>query len=220
MGQQDAVEDRPETLLPARQPIAIIRLPDLTHAVSLSRALVEGGIRVLEFTLTNRTALSALERVRADLPAEVLVGAGTVLDAEEARTSILSGAQFLVTPAYLPAVVAHGRQAGTPVLCGALTPTEILAAWQAGAALVKVFPAGRLGPSYIKDVRGPLPKIPLVPTGGVDLDNCAAFLDAGAYTVAVGSSLIDLPLVAAQDWQGLTARARQFVEVCATTLRA
>jgi 2-dehydro-3-deoxyphosphogluconate aldolase / (4S)-4-hydroxy-2-oxoglutarate aldolase len=95
-----------------------------------------------------------------------------------------------------------------------LTPTEILAAWQAGANLVKVFPAGRLGPSYIKDILGPLPDIPLVPTGGIDLDNCASFLDAGAYTVAVGSSLLDRQLIEHQDWPGLTALARRFMHAC------
>jgi 2-dehydro-3-deoxyphosphogluconate aldolase/(4S)-4-hydroxy-2-oxoglutarate aldolase len=191
-----------------------VRLPDLTDAVPLSLALAEGGIRALEFTLTNPAALSAIEQVRSTLPADVLVGAGTVLDAERARASVLSGAQFLVTPAYLPVVIDSGHESSVPVLCGALTPTEILTAWQAGATLVKVFPAGRLGPSYIKDVRGPLPDIPLVPTGGIDLDNCAAFLNAGAYTVAVGGSLMDHQLLARRDWGGLTELARRYVRAC------
>jgi 2-dehydro-3-deoxyphosphogluconate aldolase / (4S)-4-hydroxy-2-oxoglutarate aldolase len=155
--------------------------------------------------------------VRAILPAGVLVGAGTVLDADSARASVLSGAQFLVTPAFLPDVIACGRESAVPVICGALTPTEILSAWKAGAALVKVFPAGRLGPSYIKDILSPLPNIPLVPTGGVDLENCAAFLDAGAYTVAVGSSLLDRQLVQDRDWRGLTALAGRFLRACQGT---
>lgn len=217
MGNDLGTAAEPENLLPPRQPIAIIRLPDLTHAVPLSLALVEGGIRALEFTLTNRAAHAAVEEVRAILPAGVLVGAGTVLDVDSARASVVSGAQFLVTPAFLPEVIACGRESGVPVICGALTPTEILSVWQAGAALVKVFPAGRLGPSYIMDILGPLPNIPLVPTGGVDLENCAAFLDAGAYTVAVGSSLLDRQLVKDRDWQGLTALAGRFVRACQGT---
>lgn len=217
MAERGAGEGTPGTLLLPRQPIVIVRLPDLKHAVPLSRALVAGGIRAIEFTLTNRTAVAAIEQVREALQEEVLIGAGTVLEVEDARRSILAGAQFLVTPTYLPAVIACGREHGLPVVCGAFTPTEILVAWQSGATLVKVFPAGRLGPAYIKDIRGPLPDIPLVPTGGVDLHNCAAFLDAGAYTVAVGSSLVDQQHVDGGDWQGMSARARRFVETCAPT---
>jgi len=218
MREHDVTEGTVRTLLPPRQPIAIVRLLDLTHAAPLGRALVEGGIRAIEFTLTNRAAFTVIEEVRAALPDGVLVGAGTVLDAEDALISILAGAQFLVTPAYLPAVIDCGRAHGIPVVCGALTPTEILAAWQGGADLVKVFPVGRLGPAYVKDLRGPLPDIPLVPTGGVNLENCAAFLDAGAYTVAVGSSLVDPQRVAQEDWQSLSALARRFVEMCAPTV--
>jgi 2-dehydro-3-deoxyphosphogluconate aldolase/(4S)-4-hydroxy-2-oxoglutarate aldolase len=207
---------RPGNLLAPRQPIAIVRLPDLAHAVSITRALVEGGMRAIEFTLTNRTALAAIAQVRAALNEQVRIGAGTVLNAEDARSCILAGAQFLVTPAYLPAVIDCGREHGISVVCGAFTPTEILAAWQAGADLVKVFPVGRLGPSYIKDIRGPLPDIPLIPTGGVDLHNCGAFLDAGAYTVGVGSSLVSEQLVSQLDWRGLTVLADQFVRACST----
>jgi 2-dehydro-3-deoxyphosphogluconate aldolase/(4S)-4-hydroxy-2-oxoglutarate aldolase len=190
-------------------------LSDLTHALPLTRALVEGGIRSIEFTLTNRDSLEAIKQVRASLQEDVVVGAGTVLTAEDARDSIQAGAQFLVTPAFLPVVIGTGREHTVPVVSGAFTPTEILAAWQSGADLVKVFPAGRVGPSYIKDVLGPLPDIPLVPTGGVDLHNCGAFLKAGAYTVAVGSSLVREQLVARQDWPGLRALAHQFVRACA-----
>ncbi|GAC1350099.1 MAG: bifunctional 4-hydroxy-2-oxoglutarate aldolase/2-dehydro-3-deoxy-phosphogluconate aldolase [Ktedonobacteraceae bacterium] len=197
-----------------RSPIAIVRLDDLEQAVEISRALLAGGIVAQEFTLTNPRALEALAQVKKKLPGELLLGAGTVLDAEMARSSIAAGAEFLVTPAFLVDVIAVGRSAGIPVLCGAFTPTEILGAWRAGADLVKVFPAGGIGPAYINDVLGPLPTIPLVPTGGVNLDNCAAFLAAGAYTVAIGSSLVNKELVRRQDWPALIELARRYVQAC------
>jgi 2-dehydro-3-deoxyphosphogluconate aldolase/(4S)-4-hydroxy-2-oxoglutarate aldolase len=198
-----------------RQPIAIVRLDDLEQAVEISRALLAGGITAQEFTLTNPHALEALAEVQRELPGELLTGAGTVLDADMAQSALAAGAEFLVTPAFLPDVIMVGRRAGVPVVSGAFTPTEILGAWRAGADLVKVFPAGGVGPAYIKDILGPLPTIPLVPTGGVNLRNCAAFLAAGAYTVAIGSSLVSRELVRQQDWQALTELARQYVRACA-----
>lgn len=203
-----------DLLLERRRPIAIVRLDDLSEAMNISRALQDGGIRALEFTLTNRDAFGAIEQVRAALGDAVQVGAGTVLSAEDARDSIAAGAQFLVTPTYEPDVIAAGQAADVPVACGAFTPTEILTAWRRGAALVKVFPARSLGPSYIKDVLAPLPDLRLVPTGGVSLENCAAFLDAGAYTVALGSNLVDAKLIKQHDWAALTTLARRYVEAC------
>jgi 2-dehydro-3-deoxyphosphogluconate aldolase/(4S)-4-hydroxy-2-oxoglutarate aldolase len=197
-----------------RQPIAIVRLDDLEQVVEISRALLAGGIVVQEFALTNPHALEALAQVQAKLPGELLLGAGTVLDAEMAQSAIAAGASFLVTPTFLPDVIMVGRSAGVPVVSGAFTPTEILGAWRTGADLVKVFPAGGVGPAYIKDVLGPLPTIPLVPTGGVNLGNCAAFLAAGAYTVAIGSSLVNKEIVRKQDWPALTELARQYVQAC------
>ncbi len=198
----------------ARRPVAIVRLDDLSEAVSLSRALLEGGIRTLEFTLTNRRALTAVEEVRGALGDRAMVGVGTVLDAESARASILSGAEFLVTPTLQRDVIECGRRYDVPVMCGALTPTEILAAWQAGADFVKVFPARAVGPSYIRDVLGPLPYVRMIPTGGVGLDNCRAFLDAGAYTVAAGGSLVDRGVVANRDWSAITDLASRYVTAC------
>lgn len=197
------------------QPIAIVRLADLGRAHELSAALVEGGITALEYTLTNRHALGAIEEVGARMGERALVGAGTVLDAESARAAILSGAQFLVTPTVAPRVIACGHRYSIPVVCGAFTPTEILTAWEAGAELVKVFPAGRMGPGYIRDILGPLPQVKLVPTGGVNLDNCAAYLAAGAYTVGVGGNLVDAGMIARQDWPGLTELARRYRDACA-----
>jgi 2-dehydro-3-deoxyphosphogluconate aldolase / (4S)-4-hydroxy-2-oxoglutarate aldolase len=197
-----------------RKPIAIVRLDDLDDALKLSRALLMGGITSIEFTLTNPQAIEVVAQVQREMGRDVLVGVGTVLDAESAQASIDAGAQFLVTPAFLPEVIEVGRSRDIPVVAGAFTPTEILAAWRAGADFVKVFPAGGLGPTYIKDVLAPLPGVALVPTGGVNLDNCAAFLDAGAYTVAIGGNLVSKKIAQQKDWVTLTALARQYVEAC------
>src|SRR5947209_15235630 len=200
-----------EQVLPPRQPIAIIRLDDLTEALQISRALQAGGITRLEFTLTNARALVALGEVRREFGDGLVVGVGTVLDGDMAASSIEAGAQFLVTPALVPDVIAVAKDRGVPIACGAFTPTEMLMAWRMGADLVKVFPAGQLGPSYIKDILAPLPDLRLVPTGGVNLDTCVAFLAAGAYTVAVGSQLVGKELVYKKDWTALTQLARRYV---------
>ncbi len=204
-----------QNIIEQRKPIAIVRLDNLEQALEISRALLAGGITTQEFTMTNPQAPESITQVKRELAGGVLVGAGTVLDAEMARAAISAGAAFLVTPAFLPDVIAVGRDQGIPVLCGATTPTEILSAWRTGADFVKVFPAGVLGPGYIKDVLAPLPNIPLVPTGGVNLNNCAAFLDAGAYTVAIGTQLVSKEIVQKQDWAALTGLARQYVQACA-----
>jgi len=210
----DRMQQHHSGLLEAGSPMAILRLRHLEHAVAMSCALRDGGITALEFPLTNAKATDAITQVRQALLDEVWVGAGTVLDAESASRAIGAGAQFLVTPAFLPGVIDVGLSRGIPVICGAYTPTEILAAWQAGATFVKVFPAGSAGPSYIRDLLGPFPDILLIPTGGVTLENCAAFLAAGAYTVAVGSHLVNEALAQQQDWKALTRRARHYVEAC------
>lgn len=205
-----------ESLLRRGAPIAIVRLDDLSEALAIARALVEGGITTLEFTLTNHEALGAIGRVRAELGDGATVGAGTVLDAADARAAVLAGAQFLVSPTLEPEVIATGLEEGAPVVCGALTPTEILTAHRLGAELVKLFPARNLGAAYIKDVLAPLPNLRLVPTGGVNLENCAEFLKAGAYSVGLGSSLVDEQLVAGKDWPGLTALATRYAQKCAS----
>jgi 2-dehydro-3-deoxyphosphogluconate aldolase/(4S)-4-hydroxy-2-oxoglutarate aldolase len=204
-------------VLASRNPIAIVRLDDLSEAVHLAQAFQRGGLTALEFTLTNMEALRAVEQVRAALGDQVTVGTGTVLDAEHARASIDAGAQFLVTPVLRRDVIEVGRERDVPVACGAFTPTEIWDAWQAGASMVKVFPIRSLGPNYLKDVLAPLPELKLVPTGGVNLENCAAYLNAGAYTVAIGSNLVDPKIIRAKDWDALADLARQYVEACRAT---
>ena len=142
--------------------IAIVRLEDLSEARRISEALLEGGVSVVEFTLTNPDALRVMERLRADVEG-LMIGAGTVLDAQAARmgldAAIMAGARFLVTPVVAPGVVEQGLRYGVPVICGGMTPTELLHAHTLGCEMVKVFPAGGLGPGYLKDLRGPLPQL-------------------------------------------------------------
>jgi len=201
-------------VLQPRMPIAIVRLDNLDDAIELSGALLAGGITTLEFTLTNKKANDAIAKVRETFGDQIIVGAGTVLDADNAAASINAGAQFLVTPILAPAVIETGKKHDIPVVCGAFTPTEIWTAWKLGADLVKVFPAGQLGPGYFKDVLAPLPDLLLVPTGGVNLETCGPFLAAGAYTVAVGSQLLNKEIVHTRDWSALTALARRYSEAC------
>ncbi len=192
--------------------VAIVRLDDLSSAVGLAEAMGRGGVRVVEFTFTNPLAGRAVESVTAALGDEVLVGAGSVLDAETARIAILAGARFVVTPVVSLPTIACCNRYGVPTVIGAFTPTEILTAWEAGATFVKVFPASAGGPRYLKDVRGPLPQVKLIPTGGVSAENAADFIRAGASAIAVGGNLVDPDLVKAGRWDELEARARGLVE--------
>jgi 2-dehydro-3-deoxyphosphogluconate aldolase/(4S)-4-hydroxy-2-oxoglutarate aldolase len=193
--------------------VAIVRLDDLSAAVPLTQALARGGIGAIEFTFTNPLAAKVIEEVRDAAGEDMLVGAGTVLDPETARTAILAGAEFIVTPTVSIATIELCRRYSIPAAIGAFTPTEILTAWQAGASFVKVFPATALGPQYLKDVRGPLPQVKLIPTGGVNADNAADFIRAGAAAIAVGSNLVDAKTVAAGDWGVIEERAKRLVEV-------
>lgn len=199
--------------------IAVIRLDDLNCAERLAEALYEGGVRVLEFTYTNREAGRAIEQVRKRFDGLCLVGAGTVLDAETARQAMLSGAQFIVTPTLRRETIEICRRYAIPSVIGAFTPTEILTAWEWGADYIKVNPASLAGPSYLKDVLAPLPQVKLIPSGGVTLETAPAFLAAGAVAVAVGSHLVDRQLVAQRDWAALRERARQWAELVASPER-
>lgn len=193
--------------------VAIVRLDDLSAAEPLTEALIRAEIGAIEFTFTNRQAAKVIERVRDALGDKIAIGAGTVLDAETGRTAILAGAEFLVTPTLSLPVIELANRYSVPTIIGAFTPTEILTAWQAGATYVKVFPATAVGPRYLKDVRGPLPRVRLVPTGGVGPDNAAAFIRAGAAAIAVGSSLVDAKTVGEGRWEVIEARARQLLAV-------
>jgi len=191
--------------------VAIVRLDDLSRAVPLTEALLRGGVTAVEFTFTNRLAARVIESVRDSMGEATAVGAGTVLDPETARTAILAGAQFVVTPTLNTSVIELCRRYAVPTVIGAFSPTEMLTAWEAGATYVKVFPASVGGPGYLKDVRGPLPQLKLIPTGGVSVDNAGDFIRAGAVAIAVGSNLVDAKSVANEDWSVLEERARALI---------
>ena len=177
----------------------------------VAEAIAEGGVRHIEFTMTTPGALRTLEEVSGRLGGDVVFGAGTVLDSESARAAILAGARFIVAPNLNPDVIRLCNRYGIVSMPGALTPTEILQAWEAGADVVKVFPCNMFGPGYLSAVLAPLPQVRLAPVGGVDADNVSAYIRAGAACVGVGSSLVSSRLVAGGDWAALTERARAFV---------
>ena len=189
--------------------VALIRANSPDGLMDCALALADGGLTSIELTMTTPGAIRMLEKATAELP-DFLFGLGTVLDAETARLGILAGARFVVTPALRPEVITTCRRYGIPVFCGAFTPTEILAAWEAGADAAKVFPAEFFGPSYIKSVKAPFPQIEMVPTGGVNEQNVGDFLRAGAFAVAAGSSLVDGKALKDKNWAAITAKARAF----------
>src|SRR3954470_17339805 len=199
--------------------IAVVRLSDLGPVVPLTEALVAGGVRAVEVTFTNPAAAGAISAARDALGPRALIGAGSVLDAETARVAILAGATFVVTPTVSASAIELCNRYGVATTIGALTPTEILTAWQAGATYVKVFPANLGGPRYLRDVLGPLPQLKLIPTGGVDVDNAGEFIRAGAVAVALGSNLVDGRSVATEDWGTITARAQAVVDAVAQARR-
>jgi 2-dehydro-3-deoxyphosphogluconate aldolase / (4S)-4-hydroxy-2-oxoglutarate aldolase len=191
--------------------IGVIRVQTAAGLFQLAQALLQGGLSCVEVTMTTPGALRAIEEASDKLEG-VLIGAGTVLDGPTARQAILAGAQFLVTPTVKPDVIEMAHRYGVVVIAGAMTPTEILTAWELGADMVKVFPADVLGPGYLKAVHGPLPQIPLVPTGGITAENAGAFIKAGAAVVCAGSWLVDKKAAAEGQYQVLTERASQLVE--------
>jgi len=192
--------------------IPVVRAPSPEAALGAARALLAGGIRLVEITMTVPGALQVIETLNRELGSQLVVGAGTVLDAATALATIRAGARFVVSPGFDPATVRACQQQQILTMPGALTPTEVLNAWQAGADFVKVFPAGNLGgPDYIKTLRGPFPQIPFVPTGGVDLDTIEAFFKAGAAAVGVGGNLVEKEAMARGDFARITRLAEAFV---------
>jgi 2-dehydro-3-deoxyphosphogluconate aldolase / (4S)-4-hydroxy-2-oxoglutarate aldolase len=191
--------------------VGIIRMNDPAQLSEVVQALVEGGVRALEITITVPGALDLIRRTAASLPDGFLMGAGTVLDADSARRAVDAGAQFLVSPTLNLDVIAAGHHDDVPVLPGCFSPTEILAAWNAGADLVTLFPATALRPTYVRDVHGPLPHIKMVPTGGVSLENAAEWIRAGASALGVGSALLDADALAARDYGVIRDNAKHLV---------
>ncbi len=191
--------------------VAIVRLDDLSTARQITEALVEGGIRAIEFTLTNPDAVSTIAAMRQSVDATVAIGAGSVIKPDQVRAVADAGAQFVVSPVSKRDVIAACLERELPAMSGAFTPTEIQQAWEWGASVVKVFPANHLGRRYIKDLKAPLPHLRLMPTGGVHADNLREFLDQGAFAVGVGSSLINNDAVADRDWKRLRENAQGYV---------
>jgi len=191
--------------------VAVIRMREPEKLRVVVDALAEGGVRALEVTMTVPRALEMIGQLAPTLPKGFLLGAGTILDPETARLAILAGAQFIVGPVFRPEVIAMCHRYDIPAMPGCFTPTEILAAWEAGADIVKVFPATALGPGFFKDVRGPLPQVKLMPTGGVSLDNAGEWIKAGAVAVGVGTALLDAKAIAAGEYSVITANAKRIV---------
>jgi 2-dehydro-3-deoxyphosphogluconate aldolase/(4S)-4-hydroxy-2-oxoglutarate aldolase len=191
--------------------IAVVRLDDATRLLPVIEALAAGDVCVVEVTVTIPGALESMAGMKSKLDSRILVGAGSVLDPETARLAILAGAGFVVGPTFSPGVVSLCHRYDVVAMAGAYTPTEIVTACEAGADLVKVFPASSLGPRYLKDLHGPLPRLRLVPTGGVTVENAAAFLAAGAFAVGVGGDLAPRDAVARGDYARITDQARRLV---------
>src|SRR2546426_7752048 len=188
--------------------VAVVRSADSGQLAEVASALADGGVTVVEITMTVPNALEVIRQVRQSMGDRVLLGAGTVLDAETARAVMLAGAEFIVAPTLNLDVIRLCRRYDKLVMPGAFTPTEILTAWEAGADIVKVFPADVVGPAVFKALRGPLPQVRLMPTGGVDLATAAEFLKAGAVCLGVGGQLVDPKLVAAGEFAKSTELAR------------
>src|SRR6516165_9223988 len=193
--------------------VAVVRSPDSHQLVEVVRALADGGVTVAEITMAVPDALHVLRQVRQALGGRVLLGAGTILDAETARAALLAGAEYLVGPTLNLDVIRLAQRYSKLVMPGAFTPTEILTAWEAGADIVKVFPAEVLGPAFFKAMRGPLPQVCLMPTGGVDLNTAADFLRAGACCLGLGSQLVEPRAVAEQNFERIRDLARQYVTI-------
>ncbi|MDD5367578.1 MAG: bifunctional 4-hydroxy-2-oxoglutarate aldolase/2-dehydro-3-deoxy-phosphogluconate aldolase [Anaerolineaceae bacterium] len=191
--------------------IAIVRFNRSEEIIKVVRAINEGGVKVIEITMTTPNALNLIEAASQELNQQVLLGAGTVLDPETARAAIIAGAEFIVAPTLNVQVIEVCHRYNKVVIPGAFTPTEILTAWEYGADFVKLFPAELGGPALIKSILAPLPQIKLIPVGGVSLNNIKDYFHAGAAAVAVGSKLVDKKAVSEQRFADLTELARQYV---------
>ena len=192
--------------------VAVIRLKDSAKLRGVVDALAEGGVRALEVTMTVPRAVDVIRDLAPTLPPGFLLGAGTVVDVETAKAVIDAGARFVVGPVFRPDVIRACHDRDVPAMPGCFSPTEILSAHDAGADIVKVFPATVLGPQFLKDVRAPLPQVKLMPTGGVTLDNAGDWIRAGAVAVGVGSALVDAKAIEAGRFEVITANAHRVVE--------
>ena len=200
--------------------VAVIRAKSGELLADVAEALLAGGVEVMEVTFTVPNAVSVLEQVADRIGDRILLGAGTVLDTETARFAILAGAEFLVSPATNVKVIEMARRYDKLMLPGAFTPTEVITAWQAGADIVKVFPADIGGPAHLKALRGPLPQVRVLPTGGVNLETAADFLRAGACALGVGGALVESKAVESGNLSRIEDLAKQYVSIVRETRRA
>lgn len=191
--------------------VAIVRGTGASEIIPMAKSMYEGGIRAIEVTMNTPGAIDMIKELKANLPKDMLLGAGTVLDAETGRAVILAGATFVLSPTLSKPLVELCNRYDVMAVPGIMTPTEALTAWEAGVDVVKIFPASILGPSYIKDLKGPLPHIEVMPVGGVNLETTPAFIKAGACSVGAGGELVDKKLIAKGDWKGLSDKAAMFV---------
>lgn len=197
--------------------VAVIRASSGELLADVAEALLAGGIDVMEVTFTVPGALRVLEKVANQVGDRALLGAGTVLDSETARAAILAGAEFIVSPSTDTGVIELCNRYDKLVMPGALTPTEVVTAWQAGADIVKIFPSDLGGPAYLKALRAPLPQVRMLPTGGVNLETAADFLKAGACALGVGGSLVQASAIERRDFEHMSSLARKYVEIVADT---
>lgn len=192
---------------------AVVRGQSDEQILKAIAAALAGGVNAIEVTFTVPNALEIIRQLAAKISDDVILGAGTVTTPELAASAIDAGAQFLVSPNTNIATIEMAKSRGVPIFPGALTPTEVFTAWQAGGDVIKIFPANVMGPSYLKDLHGPFPDIPFMPTGGVDLSTARSWLEAGAVALGVGGALIDKKLMASGDYAEITNRARKFREI-------
>lgn len=191
--------------------VAVIRMDDIDRLFKVVEAISAGGIDCIEITMTTPKALEIIRQASERLPENIIIGVGSVLDPETANAAIYTGAEFVVGPVYNPAVIRMAHRYDKVCVSGAMTPTEILQAWENGADVVKVFPATTLGSKYFKDVLAPMPQVQLSPTGGVNLQNAGDFIKAGAVFLGVGSALLNKKAIQEEDWPSLTELAAAFI---------
>ncbi len=197
--------------------IAIVRAKTPVDLPSVADALARGGIRAMEITLNTPGALEGVTELKSHMQGVMSIGAGTILDVDDARRATDSGAEFLVTPTLQTDTIAFCRKRAIPIACGAMTPTEALAAHRAGADFVKLFPADGLGPAYVRALLAPLPFLKIMPTGGVNRDTLADFIRAGCVGAALGSGLVSSRILEDSDWERLTLLAQEYVQILAAT---
>jgi 2-dehydro-3-deoxyphosphogluconate aldolase/(4S)-4-hydroxy-2-oxoglutarate aldolase len=195
--------------------VAIIRADNSEQLIDASRALIAGGVSGIEITMTTPNALKVIADVCREFGDKAIVGVGSVLDANTAEAALAAGAEYVVTPVLKPEVIAFCNRVDKPIFSGSYTPTEAQTAYELGADFIKIFPADGLGPKYIQAIRGPLPHLNIVPTGGVDVNTTGDFIRAGCVAVAAGSSLVSREILKNRDWVKLTDLAAQFIAAVA-----